>query len=491
MNDLFISHSSKDKDYLVRALATELRAKKLDIWIDEDVILSGDNILDEIEKGIENSLCVVLILTAAFFQSRWTSLELGLARGQKSNCAVIPVLAGISAEEVACKYPFLLTYKYIGLDPNNISVGVDSLASSVEKIRARKLLEEPLDYQKTVRKLNNIDSPISNTISILVTEYTQISKISIPAGITHASKIGIAIIDDVYSRVKSPSDKSTLTWEEKLDILLQRYSGLNRNISEHLAAIMKIPASHYLPIETDQKKLIDLSLAAVLNWYLSYVSITYWKGTDSDHYEVVLPTELCYLDFIEMYEIDKLVLRSDLIAPPEVTYKWYQCNIYSHIAVRSAKTKQIAGYFAILPVTDELFQKIQSGEFKDNDLTTDGIRQYDMQDFYKLYVASVCIHPQHQNTMAFNRLYHALVEMMFELASEREIYITDIITEASTEQGEKLCKILGLRKLMDTNLDTKLYIASLLPPSLRLNSLFGHKLIKFYQSKYDDMKELF
>jgi hypothetical protein len=192
-----------------------------------------------------------------------------------------------------------------------------------------------------------------------------------------------------------------------------------------------------------------------------------------------------------MYEIDKLVLRSDLIAPPEVTYKWYQYNIYSHIAVRSAKTKQIAGYFAVLPVTNELFQKIQSGEFKDNDLSTDGIRQYDMQDFYKLYVASVCIHPQHQNTMAFNRLYHALVEMMFELASEREIYITDIITEASTEQGEKLCKILGLRKLMDTNLDTKLYIASLLPPSLRLNSLFGHKLIKFYQSKYDDMKELF
>lgn len=104
----------------------------------------------------------------------------------------------------------------------------------------------------------------------------------------------------------------------------------------------------------------------------------------------------------------------------------------------------------------------------------------------------VDIHPQHQNTMAFNRLLiNALVEMMFELASEREIYITDIITEASTEQGEKLCKILGLRKLMDTNLDTKLYIASLLPPSLRLNSLFGHKLIKFYQSKYDDMKELF
>lgn len=93
--------------------------------------------------------------------------------------------------------------------------------------------------------------------------------------------------------------------------------------------------------------------------------------------------------------------------------------------------------------------------------------------------------------MAFNRLYHALIEMMYELATEREIYITDIITEASTKQGEKLCKILGLKKLMNTDLDTELYTASLLPPSLRLNSLFGHKLIKFYQEKYDEMSELF
>lgn len=192
-----------------------------------------------------------------------------------------------------------------------------------------------------------------------------------------------------------------------------------------------------------------------------------------------------------MYKIDTLVLRPDLIAPPDITFKWYQYNIYTHIAVRSVNTGEIAGYFALLPVTEELFTKIQSGDFKDNDLSTDGIRQYDMADFYKLYAATVCIHPKHQNTTAFNRLYHALIEMMYELATEREIYITDIITEASTKQGEKLCKILGLKKLMDTHLDTELYTASLLPPSLRLNSLFGHKLIKFYQEKYDEMHDLF
>ena len=200
---------------------------------------------------------------------------------------------------------------------------------------------------------------------------------------------------------------------------------------------------------------------------------------------------MTYQDFIDMYEIDGLVLRPDLIARPEITFEWYKYNMYTHIAVRSVQTGKVAGYFALLPVTDELFLKIQSGEFKDNDLSTDGIRQYNMADFYKLYTAAVCIHPDHQNTTAFNRLYHALIEMMYELATEREIFITDIITEASTKQGEKLCKILGLKKLMDTHLDTELYTASLLPPSLRLNSLFGRKLIKFYQERYDELRDLF
>lgn len=490
MNDIFISHSSRDKDFIVRDLVKQLRFLRLNVWVDEDVILCGNNILDEIKKGIENSVCIALILTPAFFESNWTSLEIGLA-DSNDNCSIIPVLAGISIEKIAKKYPFLLTKKYIVLDITDIPSAATQLAETVERVKARLRDKNPLDYQNAVRKLNNFDTPGANAISILITEYAQICKISISAGISHAERICAAVIDDIYARVRQPTDSNILEWKDKLFFLVKRNSGLNQNIIEHLNALMTISSSKYFANEQDQKRLVDLSLVAVLNWYTSYMSTILWKGRKEDHYEVILPGELSYQDFVDMYEIDKLVLRSDLIALPDITYNWYQYNIYTHIAVRSASTGRIAGYFALLPVTDELFNKIQSGDFKDNDLSTDGIRQYDIADFYKLYVAAVCIHPKHQNTTAFNRLYHALIEMMYALATEREIYITDIITEASTKQGEKLCKILGLKKLMSTDLDTELYTASLLPPSLRLNSLFGHKLIKFYQEKYDEMSDLF
>lgn len=491
MRDIFISHSSKDKPTLVRKLASALRALSFDVWLDEDVILCGDNILAQIERGIENSVCVALILTPAFFQSNWASLEIGLARAQKENCSIIPVLSGISIAEIAQKYPFLLAQKYIVLDPLNISTATSEIAKTIEALRSRRRAEEPLDYQEAVRKLNNFDTPGTNTVSILVTEYAQICKINISSGLSHASQIGSAVIDDIYTRIRRDSDPLDLAWRDKLKILEERNSGLNQNIIEHLSAVMAANTHRYLSSEKDQKRLVDMSLAAILNWYTAFISSILWRGKGKDHYEVVSPGELTYRDFVDIYEIDKLVLRSDLIAPPDVAYKWYQYNVYTHIAVRSAKTGRIAGYFALLPVTDDLYNKIQSGDFVDNDLSTDGIRQYNMADFYKLYVAAVCVHPKHQNTLAFNRLYHALIEMMYELATERDVYITDIITEASTKQGEKLCKILGLRKLMDTDLETELYTASLLPPSLRLNSLFGHKLIKFYQEKYDEMRELF
>lgn len=100
MSDIFISHSSKDKDSLVRNFARQLRALQLDVWVDEDAILCGDNILDEIKKGIESSVCIALILTPAFFESNWTSLELGLANSN-NDCSIIPVLADIPIEKVA------------------------------------------------------------------------------------------------------------------------------------------------------------------------------------------------------------------------------------------------------------------------------------------------------------------------------------------------------------------------------------------------------
>jgi hypothetical protein len=492
MYDVFISHSSKDKDEYIYKLRNELKLLGHEVWLDADIILTGDNILDEIKKGIEESLCVVLVLTRNFFSSNWTALEVGLA-SVNPKIQIIPVVVDMQTSEIADKFPFLLTMKYLPLGKDNIVECAKALSASIIRLRNRHTVNDPLNYRSKVRQLNNFDSPITNRLSILIAEYEQICKISVDAGILHTSKIANSIIDDLYMRTKRPEDSGDITYDAMLDVLLVRSAGMNQGVYEHLKLLISNVNSQKTPFmnDADKKKMFDLSLAAVLDWFLVYISAFLRKNKSDERIEAVWYDEMTFQDFVDMHEIDKLVLRPDLIALPEVSYKWYQYNNYSHIAVRSSATNKIVGYFVLFPVTDELFDEIKSGNFKDNELDIEGIRRYDFPDFYKLYVACVCVHPDYQNTVAFHKLYNSLIKMMFDLATEREAYITEIITEASTPHGLKLCKILGLKKIMDTNIDTEIYGTTLLPPSLRLNSNFGSKLIRFYQDKYAELGDLF
>jgi hypothetical protein len=487
-----MSHSSKDKEKYVYKLRDQIKDYGYKVWLDEDNIITGENILDEIKSAIKDSLCVVLILTQNFFDSNWTSLEIGLTLSN-SSIQIIPIIADIPKSIVVGKYPFLLEKKYLYLDENNITECAKEISSVIAKFRDQHRKIDPLNYREKVRELNNFDSPSTNKLSILITEYEQICKISFDAGLSHASIIAMFIIDDLYDRVKKNNDPKEHTSSSKLDILMDRDTGLSNAVYEHLNLLI---SGYNLQMNTffndkDKKMMIDLSLASILDWYLVYIATILHKDMKDELIDAVWYDELTFQDFLDMYEIDQLVLRPDLIASPDVTYKWYQYNNFSHIAVRSRTTRKIIGYFTLFPVADDLYEEIKSGNFKDNELNTKNIRTYDIPDFYKLYVACVCIHPDYRNTTAFHKLYNLLVKMMYELATEKEIYITDIITEASTPQGLKLCKILGFKKLVDTNLDTEIYGATLLPPSLRLNSNFGHKLIRFYQDKFTELKDLF
>jgi len=492
MFDAFISHSSKDKEKIVFELVQKLEKKNIDVWLDANEILAGDTILNAVEKGIATALSTILIITPAFFESFWTPIEIGLALHKTSTHCIIPILCDVSLEDVAQRFPMLLTLKYLKMDSDNISACVDELYSNIIQIRKRYEKEFPtISFHKAVKSFRSCDTPTANTISILLTEYEQIVEINVRAAVLHASQIAITIIDDLFMKlpIKGSYVDTTLG---KLDLIKMSSVGLNENIYEHLK-LLSTPAldtnMSLLTNDSDRRKLAELSMTAILEWYSKY--LLHNKIIPHDKFEIVWPEDLNYNDFITMYEIDQLVLREDLIAQPQITYAWYQYNNYTHIAIRSIVTQKVIGYFTVLPITDQLYEDIQSGYFKDNDLSTDNLRKYDIPDFYKLYIACVCIHPEYQNTSAFNKLYNALLKMMIELATEREIYVTNIITEASTLQGEKFCKILGLKRLLNTEINTKIYGATLLPPSWQLRSSFGTKLMNYYKEKYEELKDLF
>src|ERR1041385_5527377 len=72
--DVFLSHSSKDKD-VVRPLAERLRKDGLRVWFDDFVLKPGDNLPKKIDDGLEESRVLVLCMSANAFGSDWATLE--------------------------------------------------------------------------------------------------------------------------------------------------------------------------------------------------------------------------------------------------------------------------------------------------------------------------------------------------------------------------------------------------------------------------------
>lgn len=71
---VFLSHSSSDKD-LARRLARDLQSAKVDVWLDQWEIGVGAELVQSIERGVDETDFVVVLLTRASTTSDWVDRE--------------------------------------------------------------------------------------------------------------------------------------------------------------------------------------------------------------------------------------------------------------------------------------------------------------------------------------------------------------------------------------------------------------------------------
>jgi hypothetical protein len=73
-HDVFLSHNSKDKS-AVRALVERLRNDGVRVWFDETSIATGEHIGAALERGLQTSRHIVLIMSPHTFASDWVTAE--------------------------------------------------------------------------------------------------------------------------------------------------------------------------------------------------------------------------------------------------------------------------------------------------------------------------------------------------------------------------------------------------------------------------------
>lgn len=93
--DVFLSYSSGDAAWVVQ-LKSALSNKGLRVWLDKEQIRPGDLFIGALEKGIESSECVVIVVSPGALRSHWVEEEynraLTVANSRERRLRLIPVL---------------------------------------------------------------------------------------------------------------------------------------------------------------------------------------------------------------------------------------------------------------------------------------------------------------------------------------------------------------------------------------------------------------
>lgn len=482
MYDFFISHASADKEIIVDPLYNELQALGYNVWYDKNKIHYGDNINNEIENGLKNSFCLILIITKNFFESKWVYFEFGkYSSYQKAK--IIPIMYDIGTKEYLQILQILGNIKYINALEKKTNDIISDLKNALNNIKINNpQLSAKDELLQIGKRLKTYEDISSNKISLLLDEYFDIMDNHKDYTIFCAQKVVSNLVCDILKHKNICESPNIKDYENHLDFIKANFS---KNIFEYINFIY---TADIHTVSSDEILLFNKSLISIFKWYLG---IKYPIALSKFEFYIIPPGEMDRNSFKETDDIDYLVLREDLIASIDTALEWYEYNNYTYLAIRDINTNKIAGYFTLLPITEDTYNKILSGDFMDKDFTKDSILQYETPGIYSIYVASVAIHPKYQNSNAFLELYNATIDMFLGLAQDREIYVDKIIAEASTKQGEKLCKLLKMTKYCSTTTNTDIYTLTLIPPEFKLFGSKGKVFMNLCKQKYEEYREYF
>ncbi len=206
--------------------------------------------------------------------------------------------------------------------------------------------------------------------------------------------------------------------------------------------------------------------------------------------KIVSGKQITYEDIRQAVELDSLIYDDIYHIDSAVCEEWFEVNPDIYVMAKDVAGDKIIAYVNVSPVTEECYDRIKKGDFIDTGITADMILSYDMPFPYSLYFSSIVIHPDYHNTEVFMELFNAIIDK-FLLLGEHEVYIKRMVADAVTKNGEKFCKLFGMKKIKGSDHDSSLYEITMIPPKFRMLSKKTKQLFDYYQRKYEESPYLF
>jgi len=185
----------------------------------------------------------------------------------------------------------------------------------------------------------------------------------------------------------------------------------------------------------------------------------------------------------EIVKLDIAAFDACYRVSAEADYGLFRVNRENGLIIREKATGTVVGYSMLLPVTRETFETIRSGGFVDTALSPEMVVSFDAPGIYDLYFAAVAIHPDHRGGRLILRMMDVMVQDFIGLA-ERGIFIEKMLADVVSREGEKFCRLFGLKKVCVTNHSSTIYEVSGLPPTMRVTTEATKRLQDVYDARF-------
>lgn len=181
LGDIFISYSSKDKDF-VRRLAGEIEAQGYSIWLDEKKLIAGDSLPRAIGKAIHKSKVSIIVLSRNSISSNWVQYEISQATSRmvKGQMRLIPVL--IEDIELPPEIGDLVYVDFRESSKSGLRKVLNALDYEASKYDLRQIVIEPVFEERIEDILESIFD--SKTQGALMGEYKSVDFKSVMLGQT-------------------------------------------------------------------------------------------------------------------------------------------------------------------------------------------------------------------------------------------------------------------------------------------------------------------
>lgn len=140
---VFISHSSKDKEFAV-LVAHKLQREKLAPWLDSAEILIGDDIIEKIGEGLKTMDLLLFLVSREALESPWVERELKFASMKTikdKEIRILPFLIDNTPIEALPWYVRILHARYISPD----SAGAGEMCHQVQEVLRKRVPWPPTE----------------------------------------------------------------------------------------------------------------------------------------------------------------------------------------------------------------------------------------------------------------------------------------------------------------------------------------------------------